>query len=290
MKLSKLLVASAVLMTAFTASTSNSEARNPAKGTGRGSSGSSSALAAVPTVFAAECGTSSATFAQFAPPSNTTGAKVNPNNPNTATGLPLSVAVNESTVLTSGYAGDLVFIPTTSLSLTNLATFTPMTQGTYQESVSVRPKRYTGSPALEFALAFSWKDLNGNTQYGVSFVPSTFVTNVTPVTNHSLKLKSVDSFVTVNTNLQTIFTNGGLNSGGLINVLPAPNNAQPDINSTNYQLLGIGSALVNTNTTAGTDVSAIFGSFKLNNSLLPEAYPSQFNINCAPLLPVTGAL
>lgn len=275
------MATSLTLMSALTLVASQAEARNPAKGSG--GSGSNTGLAAVPTVFAAECGTSSATLAQFGTPSTSgSGAQVNPNYPNTATGLPLYVAVNESTVLTSGYAGDLVFIPTANLSLTNLATFSPIPQGNYQQTVSVRPSTYNGDPALELAVAFSWQNKNGNTFYGVSFVPASFVTSVTPVTNHALKLKSVDSFITVTTDLQTIY-----NSGGLVNVLPSPNNRQPNNNSTNFQLLGIGSALVNLGG-SGTDASATFGSFAINSATLQEAYPSQFNINCAPLLPVSG--
>ncbi|HEY9677409.1 MAG TPA: hypothetical protein V6C76_05345 [Drouetiella sp.] len=258
MKLSKLLAASLTLVSAVAVFASGAEARNPLKGTGT--------LGSVPTVFAAECGTDPNTFASF----NGTGVTSQQN-------VPLTVSVNESTVLTSGYAGDLVFIPTSNLNIVDLSTFTPMTQGTYQQTVSVRPSTYTGDPGLELAYAFSWVNKNGVTKYGISFVPASFVTISTPISNHALKGKSVDSFLTADTVLTDLQS-----AGALINVLPAPNNAQPGNAATNFQLLGLGCALVNLGG-AGTNVLATFNNFGLNGAAITQyAVDPSLNINCAP--------
>lgn len=256
MNLSKLLAASLTLLSLFAAGTSNTEARNPAKTQG---------LTLGQTyVFPGECGADPLTQASF----------------QTSPGIPLNATVNEVSSLTAGYAGALVFTPVANLDLADLSTFTsPLPQGTFSHSVTLYPFTITGDPFIEQALAYSWVDNWGCTKYGISFVPTSFITGTTAFSNHALKFKSISTTLVTDTLLTDLY-----NAGALVNLI----GCDPGKNATNFQLLGIGSGLINLGNT-GTSVNAQFNGFAINNSGLAKAIDPIYNINCGPFLPSNTA-
>jgi hypothetical protein len=269
MKLSNLLAASLTVLSVLTVSMSAAEARNPAKGGSNGSSGCTTTLNVVQ-VFPAECGTNSATQAAFIP----------------TTGFPLSVNVAESTVLTAGYAGAVVFIPTTNLNLVDLSTFTPIAsaQGvngtsTFSQSANFIPGTYTGDPNLEQAVAYSWLNNNNVQKFGISFVPASFINGSTAFTNHAIKGKSFELSLVSNIHLLDLF-----NAGDLVNLI----GNDPGKNAHDFKLLGLGTALINLGSD-GTTVSGTFNNFAINGTLLAKDTCPADNINCAFLIPIQPA-
>jgi hypothetical protein len=179
--------------------------------------------------------------------------------------------------LTGGYAGSLVFTPVANIDITNLATFTsPLPQGTFSQVITLIPAAYTSqTPGFEQAVAYSWVNNNGKTKYGISFVPESFITGSVAFTNHAIKGKSFTQSLVTNTTLTDLF-----NAGALINLI----GNDPGKNATNFQLLGIGSALVNLDVD-GTNVTGNFNAFQINNVDLAKALGANNVINCSPFLP-----
>ena len=256
MKLSNLLATGLTLLSVLTVGMSAAEARNPAKDITGITLGTTY-------VFPTECGVDPLTQANFV----------------TTTGFPLSATVNETTTLTGGYAGSLIFTPVAGIDITNLATFTsPLPQGTLSQIISLIPATYTSqNPGFEQAIAYSWVNKNGVTKFGISFVPASFISGSVAFTNHSIKGKSFQQSLITDTVLTDYFDNGFL-----INLI----GNDPGKNATNFQLLGIGSALVNLDV-AGTNVNASFNGFQINGAGLAKAIGS--NIDCSPLLPNNAA-
>ncbi|MBI2810686.1 MAG: hypothetical protein HYX67_07655 [Candidatus Melainabacteria bacterium] len=253
MKLSKLLATSLALLSALAVGMTTAEARNPAKNPFNG------ITLGTTYVFPTACGNDPLTQANFT----------------STTGFPLTATVNEATTLTGGYAGSLIFTPVAGLDITNLSTFTsPLPQGTLSQVISLIPAAYTSTnPGFEQAIAYSWLDSENTTRYGISFVPTSFVTGSTAFTNHAIKGKSFQTTLVTDTVLTDYY-----NNGFLINLIG--NN--PGVNSTNFQLLAIGSALVNLDVD-GTNVTGNFNAFRINGGDLAKALGT--SINCSPLLP-----
>ena len=227
MKLSNLLAASLTLLSVLTVGIS-ADAKNPAKNFNNG------ITLGTTYVFPTACGTDPLTQANFI----------------TTTGFPLNAKVNETTTLTGGYAGSLVFTPVANIDITDLSTFTsPLPQGTFSQVISLIPGSYTSqNPGFEQAVAYSWVNGKEKTKFGISFVPASFITGSVAFTNHSIKGKSFQQSLITDTTLTDLF-----DAGALINLIG--NN--PGKNATNFQLLGIGSALVNLDV-AGTNVNGTF--------------------------------
>jgi hypothetical protein len=264
MKLSNLIAASLTVLSVLTVSLSAAEARNSGSGNS-GGSGCTTTLGVVQ-VFPAECGTNAATQAAFIP----------------TTGFPLSVTVAESTVLTSGYAGALIFIPTANLNLVDLSTFTPIAsaQGvngtsTYSQTANFIPATFSGDPNLEQALAYSWLNNNNVRKFGISFVPASFINGSTAFSNHSLKNKSQSITLVSDVHLLDLF-----NAGALVNLI----GNDPGKNASDFKLLGIGSALINLDG-AGTTVTSTFNNFAINGTFLAKDTCPADNISCAILIP-----
>lgn len=259
MKLSKLLAASLALVAVVAGfGVPNAEAKNPAKFINQG------LTLGQPYVFPAECGTDSLTQASF----------------QAGPGIPLTARVNEVTSLTGGYAGAVVFTPVANLDLTDLSTFTsPLPQGTFSHTATVYPFTFTGDAAIDQAVAYSWVNAWGCTKYGISFVPSSFVNGTTAFTNHAIKNKSISVSLITNTTLTDLY-----NGGYLVNLI----GCDPGKNATNFQLLGIGSGLINLGAD-GTYVNGVFNNFALNNVNVAKAIDPIYNINCGPFLPTNTA-
>ena len=155
----------------------------------------------------------------------------------------------------NGYAGTAAGALQAGGSVTNLQSILPIPQGTYTETATL-----SGPATLYAAVGYSWTDPVKGTEYGASFLP---YASTSTNSNQSLKGKNTQVSITVNTNLLQQFNLGNLATGYIYTNTKAP----PVAGSTNFQLLGVGTAIANSNPNLGL-ATATFNNFQINGTPL----------------------
>lgn len=155
----------------------------------------------------------------------------------------------------TGTAGVLIIQPGAGVDTGVLHTQLPLAQGNYQQTLTVNFNG--GSPNYRVYVAYSFFDANNQQRFGVSLLPSNEVNGSILVNNKSLKGKTTLVNITANTNLSLLRTNGSL-----VNI--AFPGFQPDVHSSNFQLLGIEALITNSDPTH--IATAYFNDFALNRA------------------------